>query len=198
MEDPIHVSLTPDLEAWVQSLVTSGSYRSKSEVVRHALRTLRKREPGMAAILRSAGGVATTSAAAPGPTGPGAGPPAPAPTTDPVVEAARAAEIRELVEPLRKVAGVIREVVLENGCVDPRILIKRRRPAPGAARSFGDSEPKLTSAILVKQLDIRFPGNDFVLSDELHQRVPMLVFFEFEDHLEVYTRPEDVVAVLPL
>lgn len=129
------------------------------------------------------------------------GGPAAAPDADPIAEAALAAEIRALVEPLRKVAGVIREVAVENGCVDPRILIKRRRPARGAPRRLGGSdgsEPTLTSAILVKQLDIRFPGNDFVLSDELHKRVPMLVFFEFEDHLELYTRPEDVVAVLPL
>ncbi|WP_262029262.1 type II toxin-antitoxin system ParD family antitoxin [Microvirga sp. Mcv34] len=39
-----NVSLTPELEAFLDSKVTSGRYRSASEVVRAALRLLDERE----------------------------------------------------------------------------------------------------------------------------------------------------------
>ena len=42
-----NVSLTPELEALVDSKVVSGRYRSASEVVRAALRLLDKRERRM-------------------------------------------------------------------------------------------------------------------------------------------------------
>ena len=38
----MHVSLTPELEAMVKSMVKSGDYNNASEVVRHALRNMRK------------------------------------------------------------------------------------------------------------------------------------------------------------
>ncbi len=47
-----NVSLTPELEALVDSKVASGRYRSASEVVRAALRLLEERERRMAARSR--------------------------------------------------------------------------------------------------------------------------------------------------
>jgi antitoxin ParD1/3/4 len=41
----VGVSLTPELTAYVAALVTSGSYRSATEVVRASLRLLQRREP---------------------------------------------------------------------------------------------------------------------------------------------------------
>ncbi|NJK44643.1 MAG: type II toxin-antitoxin system ParD family antitoxin [Pleurocapsa sp. SU_196_0] len=38
----MNVSLTPELEAWVESRVQSGLYQSASEVIREALRLLHK------------------------------------------------------------------------------------------------------------------------------------------------------------
>jgi len=40
----MNVSLTPELEAWVEKLVQSGLYQSSSEVMRAALRLLYKNE----------------------------------------------------------------------------------------------------------------------------------------------------------
>lgn len=40
----MNVSLTDELEDWIESRVASGLYRSSSEVVREALRLLRERE----------------------------------------------------------------------------------------------------------------------------------------------------------
>ena len=40
----MNLSLTDELEAWIDSRVASGLYRSSSEVVREALRVLRERE----------------------------------------------------------------------------------------------------------------------------------------------------------
>ena len=40
----MNVSLTEELESWIEGRVSSGLYRSSSEVVREALRTLRERE----------------------------------------------------------------------------------------------------------------------------------------------------------
>ena len=40
----MNVSLTHELEAWIETRVSSGLYRSSSEVVREALRVLRERE----------------------------------------------------------------------------------------------------------------------------------------------------------
>jgi antitoxin ParD1/3/4 len=48
-----NVSLTPELEALVDSKVASGRYRSASEVVRAALRLLDERERRMERRLRS-------------------------------------------------------------------------------------------------------------------------------------------------
>jgi antitoxin ParD1/3/4 len=42
-----NVSLTPELEAFIDSTVASGRYRSASEVVRAALRLLSEREQRM-------------------------------------------------------------------------------------------------------------------------------------------------------
>ena len=38
-----NVALTPELERWVDELVTSGEYRSASEVMRDGLRALKER-----------------------------------------------------------------------------------------------------------------------------------------------------------
>ena len=40
----MNLSLTTELEAWIETRVASGLYRSSSEVVREALRVLRERE----------------------------------------------------------------------------------------------------------------------------------------------------------
>ena len=40
----MNVSLTPELERWIEERVQSGNYRSSSEVVREALRTMREVE----------------------------------------------------------------------------------------------------------------------------------------------------------
>ncbi|UCH26327.1 MAG: type II toxin-antitoxin system ParD family antitoxin [Trueperaceae bacterium] len=40
----MHVSLTPELEAFVREKVASGLYNNSSEVVREALRLLRRRD----------------------------------------------------------------------------------------------------------------------------------------------------------
>lgn len=40
----MNLSLTPELEAWIDARVASGLVRSSSEVVREALRLLRERE----------------------------------------------------------------------------------------------------------------------------------------------------------
>lgn len=40
----MNLSLTEELEAWIEARVASGLYRSSSEVVREALRLLRERE----------------------------------------------------------------------------------------------------------------------------------------------------------
>ena len=40
----MNVSLTPELEIWVENLVNSGMYQSSSEVMRTALRLLHKQE----------------------------------------------------------------------------------------------------------------------------------------------------------
>ncbi len=40
----MNVSLTPELEAWVEKLVQSGLYQSSSEVIRAALRLLYRNE----------------------------------------------------------------------------------------------------------------------------------------------------------
>ncbi len=40
----MNVSLTPELETWVENLVNSGMYQSSSEVMRTALRLLYKQE----------------------------------------------------------------------------------------------------------------------------------------------------------
>lgn len=47
----MNVSLTVELERWVQQKVESGSYTSASEVVREALRALRDREDLRGALL---------------------------------------------------------------------------------------------------------------------------------------------------
>lgn len=44
-----NVSLTPELDAYIDARVTAGDYNSASEVVRAAVRLLRKREPVAAA-----------------------------------------------------------------------------------------------------------------------------------------------------
>lgn len=41
----LNVSLTPELAAYIQGRVSSGRYRSASEVVRAALRLLQREEP---------------------------------------------------------------------------------------------------------------------------------------------------------
>lgn len=40
----MNLSLTDELEAWIEARVATGLYRSSSEVVREALRLLRERE----------------------------------------------------------------------------------------------------------------------------------------------------------
>lgn len=45
----LNVSLTPELAAYVGGRVASGRYRSASEVVRAAIRLLRREEPGTGA-----------------------------------------------------------------------------------------------------------------------------------------------------
>jgi len=40
----MNVSITPELEVWVQNKVNTGLYRSASEVVRDSLRLLRERD----------------------------------------------------------------------------------------------------------------------------------------------------------
>lgn len=40
-----NVSLTPELNAYIDARVSSGDYNSASELVRAAVRLLRKREP---------------------------------------------------------------------------------------------------------------------------------------------------------
>ena len=40
----MNLSLTPELERWIEDRVQSGLYRSSSEVVREALRLLREKE----------------------------------------------------------------------------------------------------------------------------------------------------------
>ena len=40
----MNISLTPELELWVENLVKSGMYQSSSEVIRAALRLLHKTE----------------------------------------------------------------------------------------------------------------------------------------------------------
>jgi antitoxin ParD1/3/4 len=47
----MNVSLTPEMEAWVQQKVGSGLYTSASEVVREALRALHERETRKSARL---------------------------------------------------------------------------------------------------------------------------------------------------
>ena len=47
----INVSLTPYLEQFVNSRVTSGLYQSASEVIREGLRLLREKQAGKAATL---------------------------------------------------------------------------------------------------------------------------------------------------
>ena len=44
----LNVSLTPELCQWIAAQVASGRYRSASEVVRHALRTLQEQQPDKA------------------------------------------------------------------------------------------------------------------------------------------------------
>jgi len=44
LEDPVNISLTPELEAYVHNKVRSGRYLSASEVVRDALRALEERD----------------------------------------------------------------------------------------------------------------------------------------------------------
>lgn len=46
-----NVSLTPELDAYIDARVTAGDYNSASEVVRAAVRLLRKREPVAVASL---------------------------------------------------------------------------------------------------------------------------------------------------
>lgn len=43
--DSLNVSLTPELAAYIGERVSSGRYRSASEVVRAALRLLQREEP---------------------------------------------------------------------------------------------------------------------------------------------------------
>ena len=38
----MHISLTPQQEKWIQSLIRSGHYASTSEVMRHAIRLLQE------------------------------------------------------------------------------------------------------------------------------------------------------------
>ncbi len=40
----MNLSLTPELESWIETRVRSGLYRSSSEVVREAIRLLREQE----------------------------------------------------------------------------------------------------------------------------------------------------------
>jgi len=212
-ETPVNVSLTEDLEAFVNALVGSGLFRSRSEVVRHALRELRKREVGPAAWPATSpvasGGLGRPDrdrVAAPEVKGSGRGEEGsaavrPAPPEDPIVEAAVAAEIEELVAPLRRIEPIIREVVVQEGCADPRIMILRKRDAPrdsGPSVGAGMPAPKLEAELLVKRLDVRFPGTEFVLIDEIHKRCRVIVFVRFEDRLDVAPRSLDVVRVLPL
>jgi antitoxin ParD1/3/4 len=44
LEQPMNVSLTPELERWVAEKVESGRYTSASEVIREALRLLEEQE----------------------------------------------------------------------------------------------------------------------------------------------------------
>lgn len=46
-----NVSLTPELDAYIDARVDAGDYNSASEVVRAAVRLLRKREPASAVNL---------------------------------------------------------------------------------------------------------------------------------------------------
>lgn len=49
--DSLNVSLTPELIAWIAAQVTSGRYRSASEVVRTAIRLLQDRSDGADMLL---------------------------------------------------------------------------------------------------------------------------------------------------
>ncbi|MER3482539.1 MAG: type II toxin-antitoxin system ParD family antitoxin [Meiothermus sp.] len=46
----MNVSLTPELERWIEAKVKSGLYQTNSKVVREALRAMREREEKIAAI----------------------------------------------------------------------------------------------------------------------------------------------------
>ncbi len=46
----MNISLTPELERWIEEKVKSGRYQTNSEVVREALRTMLEREEKITAI----------------------------------------------------------------------------------------------------------------------------------------------------
>ena len=54
-EDPVNVSLTPELERLVNAKIESGLYQTASEVVREALRLLQKRDESVRFLLSDAG-----------------------------------------------------------------------------------------------------------------------------------------------
>ena len=191
-EDPLNVSLTPELVAYVEARVASGSFRSRSEVVRHALRALGMREPLPGPSPGSppppaAGGSSVVPGEPGRPGGPG---------LDPALDA----KIRELVEPARAVRDRIRKVVFGQRCTDPRILVRRLRSSSGLLPDRSEQAPgsDLIADLLVRSIGAPLLGGLQEMEFEIQARLGLHMFVEFEHVWLERGNRDDVVVVLPL
>ncbi len=195
-EDPLNVSLTPELVAYVEARVASGSFRSRSEVVRHALRTLGMREP----LPGPSHGSPVPSDVSPGPPAAGGASTVPGGPGRPDPDPALDAKIRELVEPARAVRDRIRKVVFGQRCTDPRILVRRLRSSsdllPGPSEHAPGSD--LTADLLVRSIGAPLLGGLQEMEFEIQARLGLHMFVEFEHVWLERGHPDDVVVVLPL
>lgn len=182
---PTNVSLTPELIAYIEARVGSGSFRSRSEVVRHALRLLEKKEP-----LRR----------------PSAGPPA-APSARPSrsdPDPAQDPEIRRLIEPLRAARDRIQDIVRGMKCANPRILIHRTRVSP--VPLWPGHVPKVDGPVLSAELLVNACGSPRLgirgeMEHLLQHRLGLLLEVGYDEPSwagGAAQDAEDVIAVVPL
>jgi antitoxin ParD1/3/4 len=181
----MNVSLTPGLIAYIDARVGSGSFRSRSEVVRHALRILEKKEP----LRRSSAE-------------PQAPPPERPSRSDP--DLALKPEIQRLIEPLRAARDRIQEVVREGHCANPRILIRETHVSP--VPLWPGHVPEVDGPVLSAELLVNAPGGPQLgvreeMEHVLQHRVGILIQVEYDEPSWAGAAAQDrkgTIGILPL
>jgi Arc/MetJ-type ribon-helix-helix transcriptional regulator len=181
----MNVSLTAGLIAYIDARVDSGSFRSRSEVVRHALRILERKEP-----LRQASA------------DPPAAPAAPPSRSD--SDLARDPEIQRLIAPLRAARDRIQDVVREGHCASPRILIREVHVSP--VPLWPGHVPNADGPVLTVELLVNAPGGPRLgvreeMEHILQHRVGILIDVEYDEPSRAGAAAQDrkgTIGILPL